>query len=143
MTNSIQNTLYAKIQTLSLDFHIENSTGNILTLIYYHADEMLKLITSMSGTLVKELFRIPALILFLFYLHHELILFSLLVLPPAFFSVRLFKNRITRTTQKSYDVLSKLYTKTEQAISHMETIKTFDKEQEEIECFKNLNNEML
>jgi len=143
MTNSIQNTLYAKIQTLSLDFHIENSTGNILTLIYYHADEMLKLITSMSGTLVKELFRIPALILFLFYLHHELTLFSLLVLPPAFFSVRLFKNRITRTTQKSYDVLSKLYTKTEQAISHMETIKTFDKEQEEIECFKNLNNEML
>lgn len=143
MTNNIQNTLYSKIQTLSLDFHTENSTGNILTLIYYHTDEMLKLITSMSGTLAKELFRIPALILFLFYLHHELTLFSLLVLPPAFFSVRLFKNRITRTTQKSYDVLSKLYTKTERTLSHMETIKTFDKELEEIEYFKNLNDEML
>jgi len=143
MANDIQNALYARIQHLSMDFHTENSTGNLITLIFYHAHDMLQIITSLSGTLAKELFRIPALIIFLFSLHPGLAVFALLVFPPALFAIRLFRNLITRTTQRSYDTLSQLYTKAEQTLSHMETVKTFAKEQEESERFQQLNEEML
>jgi len=143
MTNDVQDSLYARIQHLSLDFHTENSTGNLITLIFYHAKDMLQIITSLSGIMIKELFRIPALIIFLFSLHSGLTLFALLVFPPALFAIQFFRNLITRTTQRSYDALSQLYTKTEQTLSHMETVKTFAKEQEEIERFQRLNEKML
>jgi len=143
MANDIQDALYARIQHLSMDFHTENSTGNLITLIFYYAHDMLQIITSLSGTLVKELFRIPALIIFLFSLHSGLAVFALLVFPPALFTIRLFRNLITRTTRRSYDILSQLYTKAELTLSHMETVKTFAKEQEEIERFQHLNKEML
>ncbi len=143
MTNDIQDSLYAKIQQLSLDFHTESSTGNLLTLIFYHTHDMLNIITSFSGTMIKEMFRIPALTIFLFSLHTGLAWFALLVFPPALLVVRLFRSLITRTTQKSYDTLSKLYTTAEQTLAHMETVKIFAKETEEAERFEQLNAEML
>jgi len=143
MSNDIQNTLYKRIQLLSLDFHIGSSTGNLLTLIFYHTEGMLQLITSLTTTLVKELLRIPALIVFLFYLHTGLALFAMLVFPPALWVIRIFRSLITRATQETYDTLSQLYTTAEQTLSHMETVKTFAKEAEEAKRFKQLNAEML
>ncbi len=143
MTNDIQDLLYTRIQQLSLDFHTENSTGNILTLIFYHAEAMLQIITSFTSSLIKELLRIPALIIFLFSLHAGLALFALLVFPPAVLAVRLFRKLITQTTQNIHETVSQLYTTTEQTLSHMETVKTFAKEPEEIDRFKRLNKQML
>lgn len=143
MANDIQNTLYEKIQMLSLNFHIDSSTGDLLTLIFYHTEGMLQIITSFTATLVKELLRIPALIVFLFSIHTGLAFFAMLVFPPAFWAMRVFRNLITRATQKTFDTLSQLYTTAEQTLSHMETVKTFAKETEETERFQQLNEEML
>jgi subfamily B ATP-binding cassette protein MsbA len=143
MANDIQDSLYARIQKLSMDFHMDNSIGNLLALIFCRTLDMLKIITSLSGTLVKELLRIPALIIFLFYLHNGLAVFALLVFPPALLCLRLFRNLITRATQQTHETLSRLYTTAEQALSHIEAIKIFAKENLESERFQRLNQEML
>ncbi len=143
MANDIQDSLYARIQQLSMDFHMDNSTGNLLALIFCRTLDMLQVITSLSGTLVKELLRIPALIIFLFSLHTGLALFALLVFPPALLCLRIFRNLITRATQQTHETLSQLYTAAEQALSHIETVKIFAKETLESERFQRLNQEML
>jgi subfamily B ATP-binding cassette protein MsbA len=143
MTNDIQGSIYEKIHKLSLDFHVANTTGDFLSIIFSHATSMLNIITSFSVSLVREMFRIPGLTLFLFSLHTELALFALLVFPPVVFGIRLFGRFITKTVRYSYETLSKLYTTVEQTLSHIEIIKIFATESKEVERFKRLNYEML
>jgi ABC-type multidrug transport system fused ATPase/permease subunit len=143
MAADIQDSLYSKIQQLSMDFHTDISTGDLLTLVFYHTNAMLQIITSISGIMIKELFRIPALTVFLFSLHTRLALFALLVFPPSLLGLRLLRNVITRTTQNTHGVLSQLYETAEQTLSHTEIIKTFAKEAEEAKRFKDLNKEMV
>ncbi|MDY6855146.1 MAG: ABC transporter ATP-binding protein [Thermodesulfobacteriota bacterium] len=143
MTNDIQGSIYEKIHELSLDFHVTHTTGDLLSIIFSHATSMLNVITSFSVSLVREMFRIPGLTLFLFSLHTQLALFAILVFPPVIFSTRLFSRFITKTVQYSYETLSDLYTTVEQTLPHIEIIKIFATESKEVERFKHLNNEML
>lgn len=143
MVNDIQDSLYARIQELAMDFHLDNSTGNLLALTFCRTHDMVRVITSLSGTLVKELLRIPALTIFLFSLNTGLSIFAVLVFPPVIFCLRLFRNLITQTTQQTHETLSQLYTTAEQALSHIETVKIFAKETQEAKRFQQLNQELL
>jgi subfamily B ATP-binding cassette protein MsbA len=143
ITTDIQNSLYSRIQNLSLEFHTSQSPGYLLTLLFYDAGAMLQIITSLSGSLVRELFRIPAIIVFLFSLHTELALFALIVFPPVFVSIRLFGRMIRKSTERMRELVTRLYTVAEEALSHMEIVKTFARETRETERFMGLNTQML
>jgi len=143
ITMDIQNSLYRRIQGLSLDFHISLSPGYLITLIFYDAHAALRIITSFSGTLIRELFRIPAVIFFLFTLHSQMALFALLFFPPVLVSIRFFGIMLKRATQEMQGMVTKLYTVTEKALSHIDVIKIFAKEKAETERFRRLNEEMF
>ncbi len=143
MLNDIQDSLYTRIQELAMDFHQDHCTGNLLALTFCRTQDMVRVITSLSGTLIKELFRIPALTIFLFYLNTGLSIFAVLIFPPVLFCLRFFRSLITQSTQRTHETLSQLYTAAEQALSHIETVKILAKETQEAKRFRQLNQELL
>lgn len=143
ITTDIQNSLYGRIHSLSLDFHVARSPGSLLSLLFYDAGAMLQIITSLSGSLIRELFRIPAIMVFLFSLDRELALFALIVFPPVFVSVRLFGRMIRKTTVRMRELVTRLYTMAEETLPHMEIVKIFAREARETERFRELNEQML
>jgi len=126
-----------------MDFHISQSPGYLITLIFYDAQAALRIITSFSGTLIKEVFRIPAVILFLFSLHSGLALFSLLFFPLVVLSIRFFGNALSKASLKMQDNITGLYTMLEQTLSHMDIVKIFANEKEETKKFRTLNKRMF
>ncbi|MFC1863248.1 ABC transporter ATP-binding protein [Thermodesulfobacteriota bacterium] len=143
LTMNFQDTIYRHIQEQSMDFHISQSPGYLITLIFYDAQAALRIITSFSGTLIKEVFRIPAVILFLFSLHSRLALFSLLFFPLVVLSIRFFGKTLSKATIKMQDNITDLYTTIEQTLSHMDIVKTFANEREETKKFRDLNKKMF
>jgi ABC-type multidrug transport system fused ATPase/permease subunit len=139
MSNDIQNRLYGAIGGLPMTYHIGDSAGNLMSLLFHHSQALPGLVTSLSGTLARELLRIPALVFFLFHLHRGMALTALLIFPPMLFCTRIFRRQIATITREKNDVLTDLYVMAEQVFSHMETVKIFGREEMETERFREMN----
>ncbi|MEW6077752.1 MAG: ABC transporter ATP-binding protein [Thermodesulfobacteriota bacterium] len=142
MSNRVQNLIYAKIHELSDAIQNRFTVGDLMTILFYHSQVMLQMITSTSGSLVTEAVRIPALIIVLFSVHAPLAGLVLLLLVPCLIFFRYFRKMVARNAGQSNRVRSELYTMAEQTLSHLEIISMFAAGEREKERFKKMNEKL-
>ncbi|MFP4475061.1 MAG: ABC transporter ATP-binding protein [Desulfatibacillaceae bacterium] len=138
----VQNRIYSTLHSRYPDPVSTRSTGDLLALLFYHARETVHLVTSPSGLLSRDLFRIPFLAAFLFSQHAGLATLAVALLVPSVFLARAYSGRIGRATEKVHESMAEMYTTAEETLSHAETVAALGRHEMESARFKRMNDRM-
>jgi len=137
----IRNSLYEKLQSLSLDFYNRAKTGTLISRVTY---DVVWIQTAISEALADTIFYSLQLILFtiiIFFVHAKLALTSLVLLPliglPAVRIGKLLRKVSKRSQEKMADINTTLH----ESISGVRIVKAFSMEDYEIKKFKQHNRD--
>jgi len=135
--------LYSHIQRLSLSYHDQKRTGDLISRVTSDIDAVQSLISNvMLGVLVNVL-TLVGMVLVMFYLNWEFTLIALLVAPGLFLVVYRYTHRIKKASRamrrKEGEVVSVL----EEMLSSIRVVKAFAREDYEQRRFEQESRESV
>lgn len=140
VVNDLRVQLFAKLQTLSLDFFGEKRTGELISRITGDVG----LVQSSITTVVEDVIKQPVTLLFLlgtlFYLEWRLTLASLVIFPICLLPVIMFGRKVRKATRAALQNQGTLTSVLHEAITGWRVIKVFCAEDREVQDFRELCN---
>jgi len=141
--HDLRRVLYSHIQRLSLSYHDQKRTGDLISRVTMDIDAVQSLISNvMLGVLVNVL-TLVGMVLVMFYLNWEFTLIALLVAPGLFLVVYRYTHRIKKASRamrrKEGEVVSVL----EEMLSSIRVVKAFAREDYEQRRFEQESRESV
>jgi subfamily B ATP-binding cassette protein MsbA len=132
-------------QTLSLDLGALNSGSNsaLLSHFTYDLNCLTVGLTTLFGQSLREPLKMIACLVGASLVSWRLLLFSLLVTPPALFLMRMLASSIKRANRRAMEEMSQLYEKFSETFNGVITVKAFTMEQYERNRFHHLAKEFF
>lgn len=135
----IRQKLYAKIQTLSLDYFSEKKTGELVSRVTHDAN----LIENAISYSVTDLFRQVFMVIFYLYLafmiHLKAAFIILIVFPLIIWPIAVIGQRIRQISKASQERMADIHTILMETISGVKVVKAFCTELYEIARFQGTN----
>ena len=126
--HDLRQTVYSHIQRLSLSFHDQARTGDLITRVTGDIDAIQSFITSgMLGALINSLTLI-GMVSVMFYLNWQFTLIALSVAPVLFVVVYRFTRRIKKASRKLREKESEIVSVIEEVFSSIRVVKAFSRE---------------
>jgi len=134
--HDLRRTLYHHVQRLSLAYHDQKRTGDLISRVTSDIDAIQSLISTTLLGLVVNVLTLVGMIAVMFYLSWQFTLIALLVAPALFVVVYSFTRRIKQATRavrrKEGEVVSVL----EEVLSSIRVVKAFAREDYEQQRFE-------
>jgi subfamily B ATP-binding cassette protein MsbA len=134
--HDLRRVLYSHIQRLSLSFHDQKRTGDLISRVTSDIDAVQSLISSVLLGILVNVLTLFGMILVMFYLNWEFTLIALLVAPGLFLVVYYYTHRIKKASRavrrKEGEVVSVL----EEMLSSIRVVKAFAREDYEQKRFE-------
>jgi ATP-binding cassette, subfamily B, bacterial len=132
VTYDLRRTIYAHMQRLSLSFHDERRTGDLITRVTDDIDNIQSFITQgLLGVLVN-IMTLVGMIGVMFYLNWRFTLVALSVAPILFFVVFSFTKRIKKASRAVRKKEGEITSTVEEVLSSMRVVKAFAREDYEV-----------
>jgi len=135
----IRNRLYAHIQSLSLRFFKEHSTGMLMSRILNDVNLMQNCVSTAMADVVREDLKIGVLLGVVFYRDWQLACLSLTVLPASIYLLAKFGRRVRELSRKGQEEMAGLSSILQETFSGAKVIKAFHTEEREAERFAREN----
>src|SRR5258706_10853366 len=134
--HDLRRVLYSHIQRLSLSFHDQKRTGDLISRVTSDIDAVQSLISTVLLGVLVNMLTLVGMILVMFYLNWEFTLIALLVAPGLFLVVYYYTHRIKKASRavrrKEGEVVSVL----EEVLSSIRVVKAFAREDYEQQRFE-------
>ena len=134
--HDLRRVLYSHIQRLSLSFHDQKHTGDLISRVTSDIDAVQSLISNVLLGILVNVLTLIGMILVMFYLNWKFTLIALMVAPGLFLAVYYFTRRIKKASRdvrrKEGEVVSVL----EEVLSSIRVVKAFAREDYEQERFE-------
>ena len=134
--HDLRRVLYSHIQRLSLSFHDQKRTGDLISRVTSDIDAVQSLISTVLLGILVNVLTLIGMILVMFYLNWEFTLIALMVAPGLFLVVYHFTHRIKQAARavrrKEGEVVSVL----EEVLSSIRVVKAFAREDYEQKRFE-------
>jgi ATP-binding cassette subfamily B protein len=134
--HDLRRVLYSHIQRLSLSFHDQKHTGDLISRVTSDIDAVQNLISSVLLGMVVNVLTLIGMVIVMFYLNWEFTLIALMVAPGLFLVVYYYTHRIKKASRavrrKEGEVVSVL----EEVLSSIRVVKAFAREDYEQERFE-------
>src|SRR5947208_1363297 len=128
VTYDLRRTLYAHIQRLSLAFHDEKRTGDLISRVTSDVDSIQSFInSSLLSTFINALTLI-GMVVVMFWLNWQFTLIALSVAPVLFLIVFTFTRRIKNASRAVRKKESQVFSVVEEVLSSMRVVKAFTRE---------------
>ncbi len=128
----LRQAIYAHVQKLSLAFHDQKRTGDLISRVTSDIDAIQSFITSgLLGVLVNAITLI-GMIAVMFYLNWQFTLIALSVAPLLFFIVYTYTRRIKRASREVRKKEGEITSVVEEVLSSIRVVKAFAREDYEI-----------
>lgn len=141
--HDLRRVLYSHIQRLSLSYHDQKRTGDLISTVTSDIDAVQSLISNVMLGMLVNVLTLFGMILVMFYLNWEFTLIALLVAPGLFLVVYHFTHRIKQATRavrrKEGEVVSVL----EEVLSSIRVVKAFAREDYEQRRFERESRESV
>ena len=95
---SLRNTLFSKIQDLSLSFFYEEKTGALMSRVTNDVNIVKEMVSNSVTGALKDSFTIVCLTIVIFYRDWKMAIFAFLILPLAFFPIVEFGRRVRKVS---------------------------------------------
>ncbi|GAC1649279.1 MAG: ABC transporter ATP-binding protein [Acidobacteriaceae bacterium] len=140
VTHDLRRSLYAHMQRMSLAFHTEARTGDLISRVTDDIDSVQSFITSnMLGGLVDAI-TLAGMIGVMFYLSWQFTLIALSVAPILFFIVYTYTRNIKKASRAVRKKEGEILSVVEEALTSIRIVKAFAREDYEV---KRLENQSL
>jgi subfamily B ATP-binding cassette protein MsbA len=143
ITYDLRRTIYARIQRLSLAFHTEKRTGDLISRVTDDVDAIQSFITSGLLGIFINLLTLFGMIGVMLYLNWRFTLIALSVAPVLFVVVYTYTHRIKKASRKVRKKEGEITSVVEEVLSSMQVVKAFAREDFEVQRLENESLEQV
>lgn len=143
VTYDLRRTIYSHIQRLSLAFHDENRTGDLISRVTDDVDAIQSFITSGLLGILVNLLTLLGMIGVMFYLNWKFTLIALSVAPVLFVVVYSYTHRIKKASRNVRKKAGEITSVVEEVLSSMRVVKAFAREDFEVHRLENESLEQV
>jgi ABC-type multidrug transport system fused ATPase/permease subunit len=136
---SIRESVFKKVEGLSLSFFDKNPVGRLVTRVTNDVETLNEMYTAVIVNLFKDVFMLVGIIIAMFLLDVKLALITVGALPFVIFTAFLFKKYDREAYRKVRARLAKINSSLSENISGMKTVQTFGKEKKKYKEFDSVN----
>lgn len=143
MVNKMRKQLFSQLQSLSFSFYDRSEAGEIMSRVTNDTDTLSQMFVQGVITLVSDVLILVGVATIMFWLSIRLALATFLVMPPLLLLTWLFQSRLRRAYRATREKIAGVTSKLEESVSGIKEIKSFTREQDTIEVFREANIENL
>lgn len=132
ITYDLRRAIYSHVQRLSLAFHDEKRTGDLITRVTDDVDAIQSFVTQGLLGFVINLATLVGMIGVMFYLNWQFTLIALSVAPALFFIVFTYTRRIKKATRAVRKKEGEIISVVEEVLSSIRVVKAFAREDYEV-----------
>lgn len=136
----IRNKVFNHITKLKLQFFDKNPLGMLVTRVISDIETISEVFSQGFIMIIGDILTIVFVIGTMMYINFELTLVVLIPIPILLIATNIFKNAIKKAFQEVRNEISKLNTFVQEHITGIGVVKIFNKENNEILKFKEINN---
>jgi ATP-binding cassette subfamily B protein len=136
VTHDLRTMIYAQVQRLSLAFHDQQPSGDLISRVTVDIDAIQTFIVSGLLGILVNLFTIVGMIGVMFYLNWQFTLIALAVVPPLFFVVYTYTRKNKKASREVRKKEGHMISILSEVITSMRVVKAFAREDYEIKRFE-------
>lgn len=134
-TANLTEKVYHAIQCLPLKFHQEKKSGDILIRITDDVARAVGMVANILPTIIIDGGRFAIILGISLYINSRLTLLALVSVPLYIIEAKFYAGKLATVTQESIDADSDIYTRAQERISNIRTVKAFGQERNETLSF--------
>src|SRR3981081_1109147 len=134
--HDVRRVLYSHIQRLSLSFHDQKRTGDLISRVTSDIDAVQSLISSVLLGMVVNVLTLVGMVVVMFYLNWEFTLIALTVAPGLFLVVYYYTHRIKKASRAVRRKEGEVVNVLEEVLSSIRVVKAFAREDYEQKRFE-------
>ena len=131
--------LFSHVQKLPMAYFDRNPVGRLVTRMTTDVDVLQEMFSSGVMTLISDFVMVVWIVGIMFYLHAELALVSLALIPPMAFAINFFRIKARQTYRLIRERIARINAYLGEAISGMAIIQLFAREEKTYREFDDLN----
>ena len=131
--------IFSHVQKLPMSYFDRNPVGRLVTRMTTDVDVLQEMFSSGVMTLVSDCIMVFWIVGVMFYLHVELALVSLALIPPMALAINFFRVKARRTYRQIRERIARINAYLGEAISGMTVIQLFAREEKSYREFEALN----
>ena len=131
--------IFSHVQKLPMSYFDRNPVGRLVTRMTTDVDVLQEMFSSGVMTLVSDFIMVFWIVGVMFYLHVELALVSLALIPPMALAINFFRVKARRTYRQIRERIARINAYLGEAISGMTVIQLFAREEKSYREFEALN----
>ncbi|HGE72110.1 TPA: ABC transporter ATP-binding protein, partial [Candidatus Poribacteria bacterium] len=135
--------LFKHIQTLSLEFFDRHETGKIISRLVNDVQALNELLTQGITGIIRDFVTMIGIMVFMLNMNVKLSLLSFTLIPPIFVLALLFRKRGRAAFREVRKKIANVTAKLEEGISGVRVVKSFSRENTNIQDFDKTNVENL
>ena len=139
----IRSEVFRKLQRLSMSFYDRNKTGTIMSYVTNDVSALQGAMVDNTVELVTESIILTGSVCAMIYLDWKLTLFTILTFPVVLFFMNFFGKKIRRSGGQIQEAAADITSVLQESVSSARVIKSFVREQYEIERFERENDANL
>src|SRR5205823_6517806 len=141
--HDLRRVLYSHIQRLSLSFHDQKRTGDLISRVTSDIDAVQNLISQVLLGMLVNVLTLVGMIIVMFYLNWEFTLIALMVVPGLFLVVYHFTHRIKKASRAVRRKEGEVVNVLEEVLSSIRVVKAFAREDYEQKRFERESRESV
>jgi subfamily B ATP-binding cassette protein MsbA len=136
VAHDLRRTMYTHVQRLSLAFHDQQPTGDLISRVTVDIDAVQSFIVSgLLGVLVDAL-TLAGMIVVMLYVNWQFTLIALAVVPPLFFVVYTYTRRVKKASREVRKREGRMLSVLQEVVTSIRVVKAFAREDYEVHRFE-------
>jgi ATP-binding cassette, subfamily B, bacterial len=136
VTHDLRRRIYTQVQRLSLAYHDQQPTGDLISRVTVDIDAIQTFIVSGLLGILVNVVTLGGMIAVMFYLNWQFAFVALAVVPPLFFIVYTYTRRVKKASREVRKQESKMVSVVQEVVTSMRVVKAFAREEYEIRRFE-------
>lgn len=133
VTHDLRRTLYSQVQRLSLAYHDQSKTGDLISRVTSDIDSIQTFIVSGLLSIVVDVATIVGMIGVLFYLSWKLTLIAMTVVPVLFAIVYTYTRRVKKFSREVRKQEGQMLSVVQEVLGSIRVVKAFSRESYEVQ----------
>jgi len=136
VTHDLRRRIYTQVQRLSLAFHDQQPTGDLISRVTSDIDAIQSFIVSGLLGILVNLVTLLGMIVVMFYINWQFALIALAVVPPLFVIVYTYTRKVKKASREVRKKEGSMISVVEEVVTSMRVVKAFSREEYEIKRFE-------
>ncbi|HLY43203.1 MAG TPA: ABC transporter ATP-binding protein [Terracidiphilus sp.] len=136
VAHDLRCTIYTHVQRLSIAFHDQQPTGDLISRVTVDIDAIQSFIVSGLLSILVDTLTLVGMIIVMFWVNWQFTLIALAIVPPLFVVVNTYTRRVKKASREVRKKEGKMVSVVSEVVSSIRVVKAFSREDYEVRRFE-------